>query len=250
MYGVRRQTTARFGVDGWPGRGLFGREHGSVWLIRLNWIVFNRRFRPSDDNRLTTVTSELKIAKVDRSHHLRKFTCTVKQAGEEVSAETTDTVNVQWMPTGVTITNEDTYTENSAATIVCSGSFTTLVIWSKLKLIWSWRQPRSKLSVASSKKQRNWAERRERQHLEWLVQSIWYNERHCCSVTSRLIFKCINNDSILASMSHPLDNVGSACLMALSFARIMKSNGRINWRNVSVPQIARFTNVAGYAFGY
>jgi len=76
--------------------------------------------QPSDDNRLTTVTSELKIAKVDRSHHLRKFTCTVKQAGEEVSAETTDTVNVQWKPTGVTITNEDTYTENSAATIVCS----------------------------------------------------------------------------------------------------------------------------------
>lgn len=205
---VRRQAPNHSQI--WCGRMI------RVWIIRprarfstIDLRLLKKQtlnlwhFRPSDDDRLTTVTSELKIPKVDRSHHLRKFTCTVKQDGEVVGTKTTDTVNVQWKPTGVTITNEDTYTENSAATIVCSGSFTPAVIWSKLTLIYSWRQSRAKLSLASSKKQRNWAERCERQHLEWLVQSMSSNERYCCSFTSRLIFKCINNDSILASMSQP-----------------------------------------------
>ena len=77
--------------------------------------------RPSDDPRLTTVTSELKLTDITRSHHQRKFTCTVKQADTVVGEETTDTVNVQWAPTNVAIKGDTTYTEESAASIVCSG---------------------------------------------------------------------------------------------------------------------------------
>lgn len=79
--------------------------------------------RPSEDNRLTTVVSELKVSQISRSdHHERQFTCTVKQNGEVVVEKTTsDKVNVLWAPTDVKMTNEDSYTENDAATVTCGG---------------------------------------------------------------------------------------------------------------------------------
>ena len=79
--------------------------------------------RPSEDNRLTTVVSELKVSQISKAdHHERQFTCTVKQNGEVVEEKTTtDKVNVLWAPTDVKMTNEDSYTENNAATVTCGG---------------------------------------------------------------------------------------------------------------------------------
>ena len=87
----------------------------------------NRRlicvFRESDDTRLSTVESVLKIENINRNdHHDRSFVCKVKQNDVEVDSKTTNSkVNVLYAPELPSIPSSTEFVERSAASISCEG---------------------------------------------------------------------------------------------------------------------------------
>jgi len=87
----------------------------------------NRRlicvFRESDDTRLSTVESVLKIENINRNdHHDRSFVCKVKQNDIEVDSKTTNSkVNVLYAPEQPNIPSSTEFVERSTASISCEG---------------------------------------------------------------------------------------------------------------------------------
>ena len=80
-------------------------------------------FRESDDSRLSTVESVLKIENINRNdHHDRSFVCKVKQNDIEVDSKTTNSkVNVLYAPEQPSIPSSTEFVERSTASISCEG---------------------------------------------------------------------------------------------------------------------------------
>lgn len=75
------------------------------------------------NDKLFSVTSELSLTSIQRSHHEKQFSCVVKQSGVEVNRVTINpTVNVQWKPEQTTINAADEYLEATAVSITCESN--------------------------------------------------------------------------------------------------------------------------------
>jgi len=80
--------------------------------------------KESDDTRLSTVESVLKIENINRNdHHDRSFVCKVKQNDIEVDSKTTNSkVNVLYAPEQPNIPSSTEFVERSTASISCEGN--------------------------------------------------------------------------------------------------------------------------------
>ena len=83
----------------------------------------------SEDDRLTSIKSVLKIDSINRTNHQnRKFTCSVTQQNTEINAKTTSSsVNVLYGPQNMKIISNPTgsiFMEKTAASLECTGMST------------------------------------------------------------------------------------------------------------------------------
>ena len=93
-----------------------------ITCIIRKWII--KTFSVGSNPKLSTVTSELILDSVERSHDRTQFSCVVSQTGSEVGRQEIQTpVNVQWKPEKTKIVANSAYLESNSVSIKCESKF-------------------------------------------------------------------------------------------------------------------------------